>query len=97
LANLQNEDEFLFLKSSLNVNRSYWIDVNDLGNEGEYLSLTTGTRAPYVNWYPSYNPDNKGGNENCVHLWTQDRTLGMNDARCTSLSYFVCELCLITK
>lgn len=92
LASLQNEAEFKSLKAKLNVNRNYWIDITDLAHEGEYISHTTGLKAPYLNWYPSHNPDNNGGNENCVHLWNHDKTLRMNDERCTSLRNFICEL-----
>ncbi|XP_034473792.1 C-type lectin 37Db-like [Drosophila innubila] len=92
LISLQNDNEFQALKAKLNVDRNYWTDVNDLSLEGEYLSHTTGFKAPFLNWYPSSNPDNKGGNENCVNLWNRQKTLRMNDAPCSSLLNFICEL-----
>jgi len=91
LISLQNDSEFQALKAKLNVDRNYWTDVNDLSLEGEYLSHTTGVKAPFLNWYPGL-PNNLGNNENCIHLWDNQKTLQMNDLPCSVLINFICEL-----
>lgn len=92
LASLQNEDDFNVLTEQLKEShKPYWIDVNDLGHEGIYLSHTTGRLASYLNWFPNANPDNARGNENCGQLWYVNQRYGMNDVICTNLYHFICE------
>lgn len=81
LASIQNEREYEAIKAKLNHNHNYWLDVNDLNQEGQYISLTTGRKAPYLIWYNGQ-PDNKANREHCVHLWKMNKSLKM---------YFICE------
>lgn len=92
LASLQSEEDFNVLVAQLKrPYKSYWIDINDLTHEGEYISHTTGRLAPYLNWYPNGNPDNAGGHENCGQLWYIEPRYGMNDETCTNRFNFICE------
>lgn len=91
LVSLQSDEDFNVLVAQLKKPKSYWIDINDLTHEGEFLSHTTGRLAEYLNWYPNGSPDNARGNENCGQLWNIDGRYGMNDETCTNLFYFVCE------
>lgn len=92
LASVQNEHDFNVLTEQLRKSQKpYWIDVNDLSHEGIFLSHTTGRLASYLNWFPTNNPDNARGNENCVHLWYINPRYGMNDVICTNLYHFICE------
>ena len=43
----------------------------------------------YTNWSKDQ-PDCSGGNEHCVHLWS-DHSYKWNDAACSSLMYPLCE------
>jgi len=70
-------------------NKYYWIDINDLAKEGEYNSLTTGLRAPFVKWHP--NEPNNENIENCVMLKEWDEDIAMNDAPCCTDFNFICE------
>lgn len=92
LASLQNDEDFNVLIAQFQETfKSYWIDINDLTHEGEYLSHTTGRLAAYLRWFPKGSPDNSQGNENCGQLWYVNGQYGMNDEKCTNLFYFVCE------
>jgi len=88
LASLQNQREFDALTPKLH-GQYYWIDINDLGHEGVYLSHTSG-RTPYFNWHQG-EPNNNGG-EHCVMLERRNDGLLMNDHQCNNQGYFICEL-----
>ncbi|XP_032592032.1 accessory gland protein Acp29AB-like [Drosophila grimshawi] len=91
LASIQNQKEYDAIIAKLSPPKFYWIDVNDLSEEGEYISHTTGNGAAFFNWYPTYNPNNYGGNENCGSILYTDKRYGMNDDDCSKKLYFICE------
>lgn len=88
LLSLADQKEFDALRSKLNSLYSYWIDINDLSTENEFLSLTSGHKAPFKSWGTG-EPNNAGKIEHCVHL-TGKLSL-MNDFKCSSPEYFICE------
>ncbi|XP_034478043.1 pulmonary surfactant-associated protein D-like [Drosophila innubila] len=89
LAGLQSEQEFKAVSEKL-TNEHYWLDINDLGTEGVFKLLSTGKEAPYLYWrYPE--PNNKGGNENCVQVLRVDSKYAMNDNSCDFKFNFICE------
>ncbi|KAL7739786.1 hypothetical protein ACLKA6_018032 [Drosophila palustris] len=53
----------------------YWIDINDLGTEGVFLSATTGVRPNYFHWHKG-EPNNAGKIEDCV---SYNKNYMMND------------------
>lgn len=90
LASVQSKAEIVAL-SKQSKRYNYWLDLNDLSNEGEYLSSTTGKIAPYLNWAPK-EPNNAGTDEDCVVLVTYNSAQNMNDESCTEKpQYFICE------
>ncbi|KAH8411875.1 hypothetical protein KR222_000941 [Zaprionus bogoriensis] len=88
LLSLSNQRELDALRPKLSTQYAYWVDVNDLSTEGEFLSLTSGQKAPFLNWN-SGEPNNAGQTEHCVHL--VGKYLYMNDFKCSSPEYFICE------
>ncbi|KAH8377052.1 hypothetical protein KR093_003182, partial [Drosophila rubida] len=98
LVSIKNENEFNAIKDNLQTT-DYWIDFNDLVNEGEYVSMATGRNPTYFNWHIG-EPNNglfKGNNrtinngENCGDLWFTNNKHLMNDADCTGNKFFICE------
>ncbi|XP_034106261.1 C-type lectin 37Db-like [Drosophila albomicans] len=90
LLSINNQDEFDAIKSNLEVEKDYWIDINDLTKEGEFLSVVTGQKATYFNWHQT-EPNNDSNNENCVELkYSNDKHL-MNDNDCQKKEFFICE------
>lgn len=71
-------------------NYFYWLDINDLGTECEFLSSTTGKEPVYVNWAPN-EPNNAMGNEDCVILAALNSNNNMNDEVCEKVTNFICE------
>lgn len=88
LASIKNKREFEALTPKLqDIN---WLDINDLGHKGVYLSLTTGHKAPYFNWHQG--EPNHNGNERCVMLEPRDNEFHMNDQDCFNEGLPICEL-----
>ncbi|XP_032592009.1 C-type lectin domain family 4 member M-like isoform X1 [Drosophila grimshawi] len=91
LVSVQNQTEYDAIIAKLSPHKRYWIDVNDLSEEGKYISHTTGIGAAFLNWYPAFNPDNYGGNEDCGSFWYVGNRYGMNDFNCFCKCNFICE------
>lgn len=67
----------------------YWIGINDKEKEGKWTNSNTGSTVTYIN-FNTKQPDNRGGQENCVELirsWE-----GWNDNNCASTEQgYLCE------
>ncbi|KAH8262930.1 hypothetical protein KR044_002228, partial [Drosophila immigrans] len=83
-----NKQELSEVRQKLNANHVYWTDINDLSKENEFLSLTTGRSAEFLNW-GSGEPNNARQLEHCVTLGGS--SCEMNDIPCNSETYFICE------
>ncbi|XP_062140923.1 accessory gland protein Acp29AB-like [Drosophila sulfurigaster albostrigata] len=90
LVSIKNEDEFNAIKEKLQANKNYWIDINDLAKEGEFISIATGQKPSYVNWHPN-EPNNQNNNEHCGELWYKKEVHLMNDSKCGRKKLFICE------
>jgi len=74
---------FLFLTG-------YWVGGTDTNVEGTWVWEGTGKRIiNYMNWHQN-EPNNGGGNEDCLEL---RRSYGWiwNDANCGNQNLFICE------
>ncbi|XP_030555623.1 C-type lectin 37Da-like [Drosophila novamexicana] len=89
LANLQTRAEFDAVEMHL-ISTSYWLDINDLGEEGEFYSLATGRKATFFKWYPG-EPNNVGDNEDCVQIRKVDEVYALNDVDCNIKFNYICE------
>ncbi|EDW04623.1 GH22505 [Drosophila grimshawi] len=87
LISLQNRNELDALASRLRSGLSYWTDINDINKEGEFLSHTTNSKAPFLHF--SKTEPNNFFNEDCVLLKPD---MEMNDFPCNVLENFICEL-----
>ncbi|XP_060665853.1 accessory gland protein Acp29AB-like [Drosophila nasuta] len=89
LASFKNKMENNAIKHKLQNDKDYWIDINDLAKEGEYVSIATGRRATYFDW-KSGEPNNWKDIENCVEL-NRNGNFQMNDDTCSKNQLFICE------
>ncbi|KAL3271946.1 hypothetical protein HHI36_022416 [Cryptolaemus montrouzieri] len=65
---------------------------SDLGEEGNFIWLSTGKPLNFTYWSPPQ-PDNAGKNEHCVEIWKlAENNYFWNDIPCTASYYFICEL-----
>ncbi|TMW51246.1 hypothetical protein DOY81_003677 [Sarcophaga bullata] len=94
LASINDKEEMSQLSDYLNANyppgNLWWISGSDIDQEGVFYWYRTGERFTYANWSPGQ-PDNGGGNEHCVHLWSRNAKYEMNDWVCNGQAYYVCE------
>ncbi|KAH8263440.1 hypothetical protein KR044_009196, partial [Drosophila immigrans] len=88
LVSIQNLDEFNAIKEKLQAYKDYWIDINDLDKEGEFISIATGRKAAYFNWQES-EPNNAANNEDCGELYFAVN-YRMNDDTCNKEQLFIC-------
>lgn len=86
LAVIHNEEELNALNAKLDENRRYWLDINDLAYEGQFVSWTSGKRAPYLKWWYQ-EPNNANDDEDCVILWKKE----MWDEDCSTPNYSICQ------
>ncbi|KAH8410104.1 hypothetical protein KR009_006067, partial [Drosophila setifemur] len=89
LASIHSDEELDAIKRKLLYDR-YWIDINHLSEEGNYLSATSTFAAPFLKW-ANNEPNNHNGNEHCVELSSYTGFL-MNDVPCNTMkAYFICQ------
>lgn len=92
LLSIQNLEEWIAVTAHLSWYNSYWVDINDLQREGEFISETSGRPAPFLKW-DIFEPNNMAtsiNNEDCVELRSQFKHY-MNDINCFDKKYYVCE------
>ena len=93
LASIESEEELNAISSylkSINHQGWFWLSGNNLANESKFYWLGTGKEMGYTCWSPGQ-PDNAGGNENCVHLWPHNNGFAMNDWQCNQAIHYICE------
>ncbi|XP_034473564.1 C-type lectin domain family 4 member K-like isoform X2 [Drosophila innubila] len=87
LASIQSSSEVSELNTHLQSYSDYWIDINDLGSEGLYISATTGRKASKLYWNTN-EPNNLNNNEHCV---IHNKNYQMNDDNCNNTKLFICK------
>ncbi|XP_046547951.1 perlucin-like isoform X2 [Haliotis rubra] len=90
LAIISNKDDDLFIRgyaTRLGEAVKYWLGASDLNIEGIWL-WEGQRRMNYTNWSPGQ-PDNAGGNENCLEIRLNFGN--WNDYQCQKPLNFICE------
>lgn len=79
--------------TSLDKNTEYWIGLNDLKKEGEWVWVDgEESNNATVTWWPG-EPNNNEGNEDCGHIRGQLRGLVLlNDSPCSNKQPYICEI-----
>ncbi|XP_017110562.1 uncharacterized protein LOC108134675 [Drosophila elegans] len=86
LASIKDEEEGFAFMYVVEDYKFYWLGINDRDNKGEYMSVASGKKAPYINWH-EYNPSPEEDNERCVTLYSNY----MFDRRCEVKSPYICQ------
>uniref|UniRef100_A0A6P4EWH7 Accessory gland protein Acp29AB-like n=1 Tax=Drosophila rhopaloa TaxID=1041015 RepID=A0A6P4EWH7_DRORH len=86
LVSFSNITEFNDVSAKVINTNEYWLDINNLGNKGEYISSTTGNIASFLKWH--WSEPSGGSSNNCVLFWNSV----MYDRTCEQLTLFVCEI-----
>uniref|UniRef100_A0A2S2NKN8 Perlucin n=1 Tax=Schizaphis graminum TaxID=13262 RepID=A0A2S2NKN8_SCHGA len=68
----------------------FWTSGNDLSENKSFVWLGNGQKIRYVNWHEG-EPSNVPG-EDCVeYLIKENDNFGLNDEKCSTESFFICE------
>ncbi|XP_017109367.2 accessory gland protein Acp29AB [Drosophila bipectinata] len=87
LASIENDDELDLIIKDLKADTSYWIDINDIQDEGKFISSVTGKSPTYFKWHskqPVMEPNNE---QDCVFIYNKK----MQDYDCNDNSHFICQ------
>ena len=77
-----------------NQNEDTWIGINDIHHEGKFVFLDGVAVNSHNNEWAPGEPNNAGGNEDCVHLHFIDSHHvhnTANDFPCSHHAYALCE------
>lgn len=84
-------DQMITIAAKYKPRPSYWLAANDIGHEGTFVWATNGQPVP--NLWATGQPDNMGGNENCLEFtyrWSETVPV-WNDIPCHQQYPYFCE------
>ena len=97
LANIDSEQEQLYVSSYLTrlgktsfTPGTFWLGASDLQTEGVWSWTRGNDRFQYKYWQVG-EPNNEGGNENCL-AFGHSTGFKWNDINCQNKLNFICEL-----
>ena len=67
-----------------------WTGATDRNNEGTFVYQHSKRHVPQKFWAKG-EPNDKGGNENCVEMYPKKEIYNLNDVPCSFTWHFVCE------
>uniref|UniRef100_A0A3P9N4Y5 Galactose-specific lectin nattectin-like n=1 Tax=Poecilia reticulata TaxID=8081 RepID=A0A3P9N4Y5_POERE len=92
LASIHSSDEHTFVKDLVNSKKgSYqrtWVGCHDGVKDGVW-QWSDGSKFDYVKW-GSVEPNNYGGNEDCMEINIAGSIQHMNDEKCETNRYSIC-------
>lgn len=91
LVTFESEYEFDAVTRHLETHRIYWTSLNNLSKKDNFVSISTGKAAPYLNWH-SGEPSHKYKNEleYCVQVEYKNG-FKMNDRHWSNMANYICE------
>jgi Lectin C-type domain/Putative metal-binding motif len=85
----QGEDNFVFNGANMISHGKWWIGLNDIAQEGKF-AWDGGGPVTFTNWAAG-EPNDSGGNEDCVQINRYFPEKTWNDEPCSFPLSFVCE------
>ncbi|XP_016963153.1 accessory gland protein Acp29AB [Drosophila biarmipes] len=88
LAAFQNDLEYNAIAAQLKK-ANYWTGINDLAKQGEFISLASGKRAPYLRWRknePKYN----NPTQHCAYIYGHENIMIVFSCT-TDVMHFICQ------
>ncbi|XP_044251215.1 accessory gland protein Acp29AB-like [Drosophila takahashii] len=91
LAAIQDQKEFKDVTLKLQKDNRYWLGINDIENEGIYISDASGNVAPFLKWGLG-DPDSMEKNEDCIGVVAGVAYSAMVDWPCKLEFHVICSL-----
>nr|XP_044250769.1 tetranectin-like protein [Drosophila takahashii] len=85
LVSFKKQEEFDALNLKIKQNLWFWVGINDISEEGKYISVDTNKTANFLDWNDGQ-PNNLDSNENCVAIGFGK----MYYRKCDEVSRFIC-------
>nr|XP_016929253.1 accessory gland protein Acp29AB [Drosophila suzukii] len=88
LAAFQNDLEYNAIAGQLKK-ENYWTGINDLAKQGEFISLASGKRAPFLRWRknePKYN----NPTQHCAYIYGHENIMIVFSCT-TDVMHFICQ------
>ncbi|KAG5877305.1 hypothetical protein JTB14_021100 [Gonioctena quinquepunctata] len=94
LVSIESKSENNFLRKHIQAflgsgEYHFWTSGTTMPDD-HWVWLSTGRPILFTNWAPN-EPDNAGGNEKCLEVYTTIEALLWNDHGCTEEKYVICE------
>ncbi|GFO31296.1 C-type lectin [Plakobranchus ocellatus] len=93
LVELDDDEEYLFVYDFVTRTggaNSFWTGGNDIEREGQFVYFNSRKPVPILRGWSGGQPDNVGGNEDCMEIRLNFQ--GLNDWICSATGKFVCEV-----
>ncbi|XP_032583157.1 collectin-10 [Drosophila sechellia] len=84
LATPQDEDELYIIRKQLEA-RWFWLDISNLVDKDQYISLASGKEVPYLKW--RHGEPKKSSAANCAYLYAGD----YYTYQCSDRNFFICQ------
>merc|ERR1712179_9952 len=90
LASIHSDEEFKFVQQNFRRIK-IWLGGNDIETEGEWV-WTDGSEWEFEGWHPPRQPDNAGGNQDCLlGNWPSKDKPNWDDNNCPRKFRFLCK------
>ncbi|XP_052853492.1 C-type lectin 37Db-like [Drosophila gunungcola] len=86
LASIRSVEELTLISTRLNAGVEFWIDINDLSNQEEYISSSSGKVAPFLDWQDG-EPSTMENTQRCVSVINGKMKVNL----CASKNNFICQ------
>ena len=88
-ANAKEASALLAAYAKYDPHPDAWIGFTDQDQEGRWTNVVNRDLTFPIEFHDS-EPNNSGGNENCLQMWNRNQQLKYNDANCDSKMNFIC-------
>ncbi|XP_044251217.2 accessory gland protein Acp29AB-like [Drosophila takahashii] len=86
LASIKDQEELNAMKARLDLDKLYWLGINDRATKNDYISVASGKKSPFLKWEGG-EPNHAAREERCVQLINGV----MYDEPCGKEKYLICQ------
>ncbi|EDW64585.1 C-type lectin 37Db [Drosophila virilis] len=92
LAKLETLHEMGFHVRNATHTKNYWLDLTDLAQNGDYVSMSSGKKPNYVHWCDDAQPNQPNISSNCVNVENTNASRPcMKSVPCHFFRSYICQ------